>query len=50
MGEVDCGDGWAAGGRLKLSTGPFGVAISPRTTIHGHLANTGVKMRPIPPI
>ena len=28
------GGEWAAGDGLKLSTGPFGVAISPRTTIN----------------
>ena len=51
----------AAEGGLRLPTGPFGVAISPKTTIHRSrqaggtglkrlLTNTGVKMRPIPPI
>ena len=49
-----------ARGGLYLPIGLFGVAVSPRTTIvivlnkpggpKRHLTNTGVNIRPIPPI
>ena len=33
-GGVGVGGGWEAGGRLHRPTGPFGVAMSPRSASH----------------
>ena len=58
MGGQEGGE-WAAGGRLYLPIGVFGVSMSPRSAIvigpdkpggpKKHLTNTG-NIRPIPPI
>ena len=53
------GVGWAPRGRLQLSIGLFGVAMSPKTASHRprqargpktHLTNAGENIRPIPPV
>ena len=59
-GGVSGGGGWEAGGGLHHTTGLFGVAMSPRSASHRprhdwkglkrRLTNTGVNIRPIPPI
>ena len=33
-GEAGGGDGWEAGGRLKLPLGTFGLAMGPRSASH----------------
>ena len=61
MGDtVSDGGRWKPRGRLYLLIGLFAVAMSPRNTNHKpidkpggtkrHLTNTGVNIRPIPPI
>ena len=61
-GGVGGGDGWATGDALYLSKRLFGVAMSPRSANDRpsspdkprgpkrRLTNTGVNIRPIPPI
>ena len=59
-GDGMCGGaGWEAGGRLHLPIGLFGASMSPRNASHRPsrlkglkrcLTNTGVNIRPIPPI
>ena len=53
------GGGWEAGGGLYHPIGLFGVAMSPKSARHRlekpggpmkRLTNTGVNIRPIPPI
>ena len=48
---MDDGGGWAAGGRLNLPIGLFGVSMSPRSANYRprgpkrHLTNTGVNIK-----